>query len=89
MSKLKYEKFDRMFPSQRARTLKYVYDEYEDVMKNEAKDTINRIRNYVNGNMMERIVSIYSFDEISVSRKIKNIFLEILFFFIPIKRDEI
>ena len=89
MSKLKYEKFDRMFPSQRARTLKYVYDEYENVMKNEAKDTINRIRNYVNGNMMERIVSIYSFDEISVSRKIKNIFLEILFFFIPIKRDEI
>ena len=88
-SRIRLLKFDRMFPSQRARTLKYVYDEYEDVMKNEAKDTINKIRNYVNGNIIERIVSIYSFNETSVFWKIKNIFLEILFFFVPIKKSEI
>ena len=88
-SKIRYLKFNRMFPCSRGRTLKVIYDEYGNVMKNEAKDTINKIRNYVDGNIIERIVSIYSFNETSSSWKIKNIFLEVLFFFIPIKRDRI
>lgn len=87
--KFQYKKFDRMFPSQRARTLKYIYDEYGNVMKDEAKDIINKIQNYVNGNVFKRIESIYSFNDFSLSWKIRNIFFEILFFFIPIKKSEI
>lgn len=84
--KLKYLKYDRIFPSSRCNTLKYVYDEYCDVMHDEAKELIKKIIAYGNKGLLYRLNFILTVKYFGLSFKIKNIITELIMFLIPIKK---
>lgn len=83
---LRHFKYNRMFPSSRQYTLKYIYDEYFSLMSDDAKKIINSIVAYENGNLFKRIKVICSFHNYDILEKIENILFEIVMFFIPIKK---
>lgn len=86
VTKIKHLKFDRIFPSSRCNTLKYVYDEYCDVMHNEAKELIKKIIAYGNKGLLYRLNFILTVKYFDLSFKIKNIITELIMFLIPIKK---
>lgn len=85
-TKIRYLKFDRIFPSSRCSTLKYVYDEYCDVMHDEAKELIKKIIAYGNRGLLYRLKFILTVTNFSFAFKMKNIMIELIMFLIPIKK---
>lgn len=83
--KLRTLKYDRMFPSRRCFTLKCIYDEYFDLMHEDAKKIIEKIVAYGKGGLFTRIKFIMSINDFGLKFKINNVLLELVMFFIPIK----
>ena len=84
-AKLIYLKYDRMFPSKRCVTLKYIFDEYENVMHDDAKVLIKKIIAYGNGGLLYRLIFILTVESFGFFFKTKNILIELFMFLIPIK----
>lgn len=85
LRKLRKLKYDRMFPSWRCFTLKCIYDEYFDLMHENAKKIIEKIVAYGKGGLFTRIKFIMSINDFGLKFKINNVLLELVMFFIPIK----
>ena len=78
MAKLKWLKYDRMFPQTRCVTLKYIYDEYYNLMLDDAKEIIQKICEYGSSGLLKRMSIIASFGEFSKSEKAFHLIMEML-----------
>ena len=84
-AKMRYLKYDRMFPSSRCITLKYIFEEYEDVMLDDAKCIIKKIYDYCSSGLLKRMKVITLLDGYSRSEKIFHLLVELLMSVFPVK----
>ncbi len=86
VAKMRMLKYDRIFPSSRCYTLKYIYDEYRDVMHDDAKDIIQDVYEYCSRGLLKRMEIIASLNVYEKKEKLYHLVMELLMSMVPINK---
>lgn len=86
IAKIRYLKYERLFPSSRCFTLRYVCDEYSDVMHEESKNLVRKMIDYGHGGLLDRLGFILSINYFGRIYIFKHLLLELFMSCIPVKK---